>query len=700
LWQFTGDKNTVSFDKENYLFDQCVLASDFGKISVNGGISTGASQKECNILFENFDISLLNSLTAKSSMSFGGDLSLMAILTSGTNQFKMEGKTFVKEFIFNQEQMGNLFLDAYILEDTDPYFKGGIFSNQKTSAINLSKFTYSDYLSLPNRLIELNGRWLTKEKTLRVHADMDTLRLGFLSPFLASFSDIVTGNASGHLDFVMNKDSLYFDGKVKINDAQLGIDPLKTVYNITNQEISFNKQGINFDKVLLKDKFNNDATLSGFVHHNKFKDFKIDLNIATPKILALNTPRKADAPFFGTGFVSGDISIKGDTKQINFTSHNIKTLSGSLITFPLSSASTVSSSQGIYFVQNNDNKEVVIEKKKISTELNFDFIFDITKDADVKLELDPIDGVLQCKTAGTLHLLYNTLSEQMDIDGLLSIVSGKFSMSLRNFFPRDFTIVEGGTIAFSGPLTSAQINVSALYQKAASLRALSEEFGRTDVNAYLGLNGNLMNPHPSFSFAFPRLNDAEQMSVFAVLDTADQQNGIRQFFSFVFLNTFITNIGDMGQAVGSGIDFAAGILNSLISDELGNLNIGVNYINNQDIYNEYSVNLQKNFYNDRIILKTNVGYADNKLVSSNNNFVGGLDVEVLLNDAGTWRMNFFFFNDVSELNQNEQKPQQGGGIGVAYRQAFNNRKDFAESWKVKKRVKKEKTNNEKTVLNP
>jgi hypothetical protein len=244
--------------------------------------------------------------------------------------------------------------------------------------------------------------------------------------------------------------------------------------------------------------------------------------------------------------------------------------------------------------------------------------------------------------------------------------------------------------------------VSALYQKAATLNTLSPgfDFGRTDVNAYLGLSGGLMNPNPTFSFGFPKLSANQQMLVFNELDTANQQNGIRQFFSFVFLNTFITSqpgMGDLGGTAGTGIDFVAGILNSLIADELGNLNIGVNYMNNQELYTEYSVNLQKNFYNDRIILKTNVGYADNKVNNSNNNFVGGLDLEVVLNDAGTWRMNFFFFNDVSELTQNEPRPQQGGGIGVLYRQSFNNRKDFIESWKLKKNEKKEKkTKKQKT----
>ena len=702
-WQFVGTDNSVSLGNKSFLFNHCILSSTIGKISVNGEISK-YSQKGCKILFEDFDISLLNSITSRMRMSFGGEMSLMADISTYHNDFKIEGKTFIKNFIFNEELLGDMFLDAKLLHDGTPQFTGGILSNKKPLNINLSTFTFSDYLSLPNRMIELNGKYYPKEKELRVRADIDTLKLGFLSPFLESFSHIVSGDASGQLDFIMNKDSLYFDGKVKVKSAQLGIEPLNTIYYIYNQDILFNQKGIIFHQIALKDKFNNDATLSGYVHHNKFKDFNIDLNISTPKIFVLNTQKKTDASFYGDGFVSGDISIKGDTKQLNFTSHNIKTLSGSSITFPLSSASTVSSSQGIYFVQSTSNKDFKIEQTKtLSTILNFDFIFEITKDAEVKLDLEPIDGVLRCKTAGKLHLTYNTNTDEMNLDGTLAIVSGKFNMSLKNFFPKEFTIVDGGTISFVGPLTSAQLNVSALYQKTATLNSLNPTFknyGRTDVCAYLGLSGNLMNPIPKFTFAFPKLNNEEQLSVFAALDTANQQTGIRQFFSFVFLNTFITaqsNITPEGQSLGSGIDFVSGILNSFISNQLKNLNIGVNYVNNQNginnsSYKEYSMDASV-VIKDRIKLRTNFGYAEDRGQATNSSFVGGVDLEFPLNDAETWQMNIFFYNDKPDIDRINPKPQQGGGIAFTYRQEFNNRKDFLESWKIKKKKKKENKEN-------
>jgi hypothetical protein len=576
-----------------------------------------------------------------------------------------------------------------------PQFMGGILSDKENQNIDLSKYSYLDYLASPNRIIALNGKYLPRKRELRVHADMDTLKIGFLSPFLASFSHIVNGYASGALDFVMNKDSLYFDGKVKVRDAQMGIASLNTVYNIIDQEILFNSEGITFEKVELQDKFKNKATLSGSVLHNRFKDFKIDLNISTPRILAMNTTKKIDASFYGDGIVSGDIAIQGDVNLLNFIGHNIKTQTGSSIVFPLSSASSVSSAQGIYFVQSNTNKERKVEKEnKMDTELNFDFIFDVTKDADVRLDLDAIDGVLRCKTAGKLRLAYNTNTDILSVDGLLEILSGKFHMSLKSLFPRDFGIVEGGTIAFSGPLTSAQINVQALYQKAVSLSSLNDELkniGRTDVAAYLGLNGNLMNPGTSFRFEFPRLPESEQNRIFAELDTANTQNGVRQFFSFVFLNTFIredaSNLNASQQSIGTGIDFVSGILNSLISNQSNNFSIGVNYVNDQSTYKEYSLDAEYRFVNDRFKVKTNFGYAENTdNPAQSNNLIGGVGMDIELNKQGNLWFRAFYFNDKTGVN--EQKPQQGGGIGITFKQGFSSRKDFLEKWKPKQKEKK------------
>jgi hypothetical protein len=267
--------------------------------------------------------------------------------------------------------------------------------------------------------------------------------------------------------------------------------------------------------------------------------------------------------------------------------------------------------------------------------------------------------------------------------------------------------VEGGTLTFAGPLTSAQLNVSALYQKAATVTSLNpsndelRRIGRTDVQAFLGLTGNLMNPNPTFTFGFPRLTDSEQMQVFMVLDTVNEQNGIRQFFSFVFLNSFMSaesSISATQQSLGTGIDMVSGILTSFINNQFNNVSIGINFINNQgesDFYTEYSVNAAVNLYNNRLILRTNLGYAEDSRAVNSNNFIGDVDLEYWLTE--NWRLRLFYFNDI---NLDAVRPPQGGGVGISYIHEFNNRKDFIESFTPKKKEKKEKKQKKESSSNP
>jgi hypothetical protein len=137
------------------------------------------------------------------------------------------------------------------------------------------------------------------------------------------------------------------------------------------------------------------------------------------------------------------------------------------------------------------------------------------------------------------------------------------------------------------------------------------------------------------------------------------------------------------------------MLNSILSGQLKNVNIGVNYVNsnnqdnNSNNYREYSVNAAVNFYNDKMRLKTNLGLGqDNSSGENKNSFVGDASFEYDLSD--NWLLNVFYFNEKTN-NSTLGRPEQGGGISFKYKQDFNNKKDFVESWKVKKREKKQKT---------
>ncbi len=436
----------------------------------------------------------------------------------------------------------------------------------------------------------------------------------------------------------------------------------------------------------LQDQDQNQATLSGYIHHEAFQNFNTKLNISTERIMALNLPKSYDTYFYGIGFVSGDVEITGDNSKLLFFSDNIKTLSGSDVVLPMTSAMSVSTMSDVYFLPPPTLRktEKIIEEDVMAT--IFDLTMDVNKDADLALDLEVIDAKLDCKTDGRFRLYYNSLQDEFGLTGLLQILSGRFNMSLMNFLPREFDVVQGGSITFNGPIESAIIDVTAMYEKQMSVNTLAENLniGRTIVDSYIKLYGNLMNPQPGFSFAFPNVTQDQQRQLITAIDTTDQQSTLRQFFSVVFLNTFIApNSGTTIESQAS-IDLLTNMFNSYISQQIKGVDIGVNIFNESESnYTEYSVNASIPLYNDRVIVRTNLGYAQQLEGEASNlsTFVGDVGIEVLINEAGNWRFKVFYANDQYEPNAESSRPTQRGGVAIIFQQQFNSRKELLESWR-------------------
>lgn len=689
-WTFIGN-DLVSISPQKLRFDHCVLAAEnVGSIALDGEYST-VSEAKLNVMIDHVDISLLNTFIGGKSTSFGGNLSAIAFLNSNQGKGTVMGKVMASDFVFNDMNFGNIFLLADARAGENPQFFGGIYqpdSNQRFRGLQF--YNYSDYQLEDTKLAMLFGEFNAQKKELAIKANIDTLSISFLKPFLASFSNNVYGDAYGELNFVVNKDSLYFDGDVMVREGFLNIAPLNTVYKLENQKITLNPQGIFFDNIRLRDKDYNLAFLDGAVYHNKFRDFRLNLHINSDRIMALNTPKTTDVSFCGDGYVSGNIYIVGDTKKLRFYGDDLKTLSGSQLIFPVSSASKVSTSDGIRFKASLNEAQVVPTKRQSSTEMDYDFTFDVTQDANVRIDLDVIDGTLACKTNGKLRLTYNS-TKSLNLDGMLTVASGSFNMSLRNLVPREFDIVEGGTINFTGPLSSSIVDVTARYVKNTSLNNISNQLniGRTEVNAFLNLDGSLLNPQPSFSFSFPKLNSEEQANVYAALDTSNTQNVLRQFFSLVFFNSFVAGEAQTGsletQGLQGGIGMVADLFNNFLSQQFKNFDLGLNYYSSDANYREYSVNASIPLYNDRILVKTRFGLAENVSAGTsgnNNNLVGDVSFEYKINEAGNWVLRLFYFNDQYELNQDASRPQQGGGVALIFQQEFNGKQDLIEAWRL------------------
>ena len=700
-----NNHNSVTIQNQRILFENLVLNDQKSSIAVNGAYSELPDDK-LSISINDFDIGVVDNFL--NGISFDGMLSANADITMRNGNRFIMGKLLAADFTLNRTQLGNVFLTAGIGENGSLGFSGGIFRReQPLSPSIIHEYTIKNYQTESNKLANINGYYLSHIKRFVAKANVGSLNLGFLQPFLSSFCDQVTGNASGELSFTASPDSAFIYGKAHVNQMTMGISPIGTTYNINNQDVTFNSKGIIFDKITLKDKDGNQATMTGHIYHKLFKDMKIDLDIGTKRLQALNLPRNATNSFYGTGYVSGNINISGDDQQISFSSDNLTTLKGSSIFFPITSSQSVTENSNIRFKTVIQDSVVVLASTKTSTQLNFDFVFNVTPDADVQVDVMSIGGTMRATTQGRLHLLYNDIIG-VNIYGDLEINSGDFLLSLENIVNTKLKLVQGGKVYFDGPVADFNVDVSAYYTARTSLSNIlnydeAANVTRTPVNAYIHLNGPLMKyPSIDFSFELPSISQDISNAVFLAIDTTNPQNRSKQFFIFLLSNQFMPDDAsgaDITNTVeSSGIGILTNMVNNFLSKQMKHADVGIVYKSgSQQSAAEYGLNANVQFLNDRMIFETNIGYYDNSTApggrQSIENFYGDFSLEYLITQKGNWRIKVYNFNDQYMLENYKRIP--GVGLALMYKQDFNNKKDFSEDFKHAKPELKKREKNQK-----
>lgn len=702
-WQF-NNHNAIHFQQGDIVVDSLRFFQGKSRIMVHGKYAKRSSE-HLKVQVNNMDMAIANSLL--NGMAIDGDISADITLICPQNKNIIFGKTFINDFTFNEAPIGDLFAIAGLDTANNVNFAGAIHPHTATLSENtLSNFSIRSIQNSPDRIAQIKGEYITEKHALSIHTQFDTLNAGFLGTFLSSFSHQFVGTASGNLSIYANPDSSYFEGNVRALDINMGIAPLGTTYNVKNQDITFTSQGIFFNKMQIKDLDGNEAEMTGSIKHKFFNDMDIDLNINTQRIQVLNTPKDPTSVFYGKGYVSGDIQIKNIGSTLTFRGPNITTLHGSKIVLQVTSASTTSQSDVIYFTPKKTNNaqplEEVLLSKESKTKLDFDFTINVTNDADVVLFLESIGGTMNARADGKFQLLYN--EDDLNLYGNIGIHSGDFRISLFNVVNSKFLLVPGGNIHFDGPLENMNVNVSAYKTAKTSLSEIipAENIGNgVNVNAYLHLHGPLMQRiEPSFSFELPNSSEEVNNLFYTAIDTTNTENITKQFAYFLVTNNFMPasmfSSERTGSSLGaSGINMFRNILNNMLGSIISSKNgsFGITYNQATETSSaEYGVTGSANLLKDRITVETSIGYYDDQNSQGINNMYGDFSVSYNINKSGTWKLkaytylgerdeNYFLHND--QLNYT-------AGVALAYKQDFNtiHRKRYKTN-KRKKTLKKD-----------
>lgn len=456
-----------------------------------------------------------------------------------------------------------------------------------------------------------------------------------------------------------------------------------------NGKIIVDKDGFLINKLPISDSDGNVATLDGAVFHTNFEGFNYNLDIdfeedythsikynpggKIDKFMLLNTKYKEGDSYYGKAYGRGTANIAGYGSRLDVTV-NIVTRKGSKIIFPMYGSSELEDEELIHFV-NKGVFESDFSNKIDFTGVNLDLTFNVTPDAEVLLVFnEQTQDEIKAKAEGRLNLKLNEYN-QMNLEGNLNIVPG----SLYNFtlgpVRKPFEILGGSSIKWSGDVYNADINVIAAYQvKNTNMLELSPEttdkvLQKQDAQCLLNLTGTLEKPIIGFEIATPKAPESGKALINRINEEKDELN--RQFFSLMLFSKFQPLRGNLSANESAALDLVESQINSALSQ------MSKSYQVKMDIGSaNVSTSVQKSFIDGRLIVSGSFGVqnSNGSTVGTTSGLVGDVNVEYLVNESGTFRVNAFNRSNTNTVKENNGPFTQGAGL--SYHEDFNDRKDL------------------------
>lgn len=517
-----------------------------------------------------------------------------------------------------------------------------------------------------------------KNPQIQLNVDLNDFNLQVFNPFAVGVLSDIRGEISGGARVSGNYKSPDISGRFVVQNSGLNVPFLNTDFDIQqNAEIVVTKNKFEIGRTPITDvKYRTEGILSGYATHNNFQDWELNLNIDAPeRLLALDTPPDEDALYYGTAFISGDVSIAGPVDELTILV-NATTEEGTTFKIPISDIETIGDASFIKFLSPAEKKaresgEVLETEKRKALTVKFDL--DINTNAEVEVVVDKVNNsTLKGRGEGILLVEINT-NGKFQMWGDYQIFEGQYDFRYSGLIQKDIEVVPGGNITWDGSPERANLNLSALYKTNANPSVLLDNptlNRKIPVNVYVDLSGELIQPELKFRIDFPRVSSTLKSELEYKLQNEEQRQN--QALFLLASNSFVDdNYAGTNAFTGTLADRVSGIVNNLFEDQDGKFKVGLDYsvgnrTPNQETADRFGITLSTQI-SERVLINGKVGVPVGGV--NETAVAGDIEVQWLVNEDGSLRINFFNRQADLQFIGEDQIFEQGAG--VSYSVDFN-----------------------------
>lgn len=665
-WAINEDRNKrnkVAFDRDfkNFDISQLVMSHLNEQIELSG-VLRDSTYKDLNLNFTEVDLSKIT--PRLDSLSLGGRVNGTLDVLQEDGIYLPKSNVVISDFVANGYDLGTL--------------RANIVGNQSFTNYTVDVTLKNDNL----KSLDAKGTIDLDTNAIDIDIDLDEFMLDPLDPFgqgvITNIRGLVTGNAkvSGNLK------NPEYTGELLLNNAGLTIPYLNVDYSFDfDSKVILESQRFIFDDVEITDsEFFSKAQLNGFISHKNFSDWRLGLEIDTKRLLVLDTEYNEEQLYYGTAFVNGTATIKGPTKQLVIAVDG-STAQGTVFKIPLNDLETYGDNSYIHFLSPEEKEarlrgEVIRDTEVKGLELQFDLI--VNPYADIEIVIDRNSGST-IQGTGNGNLLFNiNTNGKFQMFGDFQIVKGTYNFAYAGLVQKKLTVEPGGSIRWEGDPLKAQIGLKAIYQTQANPSVLLDNpINRSiDVEVEVNLVGQLEQPEPDFTFNFPNVSSTIKSELDYRLETKESRTN--QALFLLSTGSFASEISLGQQAYGTISDRVNAFFNSILTNEDGKLQVGVNYelgeqTTDYETEDRLGLTLTTKI-SDRVLINGKVGVP---IGGVNQTVIAGdVQIDVLLNEEGT--LTAKFFNRENSIQNFGEKIGYTQGAGIAYNVEFDTFKELIQ----------------------
>ncbi|MBS3993042.1 MAG: translocation/assembly module TamB [Bacteroidetes bacterium] len=684
-------KSQILYDDDTKITNIDLLKIESGKqkIDITGSLK-GTSQKDITLQFENVQLDKV--LPEIKLLKLEGTLNGLVNIIEDNKQITPVSKVNIENLVINNLPYGNLKLDLLGTKTLKKYHV-----NLELKRKWLTSF-YAD------GFIDFNSR----KPTVDLDIDLEEFDIEAFNSIGKGVITEIRGDVYGDLKVTGLIENPDINGYLYLDKAGMAIPYLNVNYDFEGTSVvEVKNQSFIFQDIVLSDTaFKTKGKLNGLITHNEFKDWFLDLSATTKNLLVLNTKLTENSLYYGTGYLGGEATIVGFTDRLTIDV-NGQTKKNTHFVIPLSDVKTVENFKLIHFKTNE-----VAQKEKTFKEqylenlkgLSLNFNINVTKDAVIEMVLDKSTGsYLKGSGTGDLQVEINTRGK-FNMYGDFIVDNGNYNFKYGGIIDRPFKVVKGGTISWSGSPYSAEVNIEAIYNVKANPRVFLENIQtnrKIPVDLITRFSGELFDTQKEFDIVIPNSSTAVNSELAFKLSDNDQNKKMRQFFSLLVTKSFFNEneftIDGTSALSGTTSDVVSSVLSDILNSEGGKFQIGVDYTagdkrsvltNRIDDQVDISVDTQ---INDRILINGKIGVPIGS--KTQNNVIGEVKVEFLINEEGSLRSTIF--NRQNEIQYLDEEEGYTQGVGISYQVDFDNFNELLEKIRLKKKKNQEEPVNEK-----